>query len=164
MNKQYLLIVFLFCFFIWTALVDNCVLPSMDKLQERSGLFSHYRTREVGRNGKFNLLKDELVVYVHVKSREEIYYIERTPAFEMVLKNVAPGARVKLGYAKRFPKVWKQTLYSMEIEGQPLIQLFPWRLADKQRYNWKVTGVVAGLFVFLGVLGFINKPRGGRRV
>ena len=159
MKKHYLTVVFLLCFFVWAVVVDNAVLPSMDGLQERTGSYSRYKVREWGKGGKLNPLKDELLVYVYVRNREQFFYIERTPLFEYTLKSLQPGTRVELGYVRRFPKLWKKELYELKLGRMPVIRYSPFQLKKKQAFIWKYTGIMTGVFILLASLGLINKPR-----
>jgi hypothetical protein len=159
MKKQYTLVVFMVCFFVWAVVVDNAILSKMESLQRLSGSFTRYRVKELNRGGKLHLLKDELIIYARIKDREEFFYIERTPYFEATLKNLQPGDPLDLRFSKGFPKVWKRNLYDVRVGGNSILRYSPQHLAEKQKFIWKFTGSIAGAFFLLTILGMINKPR-----
>ncbi len=41
MKKQYTLVVFMVCFFVWAVVVDNAILSKMESLQRLSGSFTN---------------------------------------------------------------------------------------------------------------------------
>ncbi|MDH3982142.1 MAG: hypothetical protein OES84_04495 [Kiritimatiellaceae bacterium] len=159
MKSQYLIGMFVLCFCVWTVVVDNVVLPSMDGLAQDVGLYSRYRVKEWNKGKKIDLLKNELLVYAYVKDREQLYYMEYTPQFEATLRNLPQGAAVQLRHAKRFPKIWKRHLYDLRQEGIPIMRYSPTQLMQKQKFIWKFSAVVGGIYLFLVVLGLMNKPK-----
>jgi len=159
MKKQYVAVVFLLCFFVWAVVIDHAVLPSTNNLRERTGTYSRYTVKEWSQGGKFNLLKDQILIYAHVKDHEEFYYLDYTPYFEQALRNIQPGTRIQLRYAQRFPKVWKKQLYDVKVDGRSVMWFNPAQLKEKQKFVWKFSGIMAGAFALLAVLGMINKPR-----
>jgi hypothetical protein len=150
---------FLLCFFVWAVVVDNAVLPTSDHLRQDVGTFTRYRVKKWDKGGKLDLLQDELLVYAAVRGREQFYYIEYKPYFENALKTLAPETAVQLRYANRFPKFWKRQLYEVRVGGAPVVRHSSAQIIQKQKEIWKFTGIMAGAFLVLAVLGLINKPR-----
>jgi hypothetical protein len=158
MKKQYMVTVFLLCFLVWAVVIDNAVLPSLKSLKQDVGTYTRYRVKKWDKGGKLDLLKDELLVYAVVKNREQLYYMDYKPHFEQTLKSLAPGTPLQLRYANRFPKFWKRHLYDLRNSGIPVLGYSPGHMITKQKEIWKFTGIMAGAFLFLAVLGFVNKP------
>ena len=159
MRKQYILISFLLCFFVWAVVVDNVVLPSMRNLKQDVGEFTRYRVKNWKGDSKYNPLHDEILVYAVVKNREQLYYIDYKPHFEMTLKTMAPGTPLQLRHVQRFPKFWKRHLYEVRTSGIPVFGYSPGHLIQQQKEIWKFTGIMVGAFILLAALGLINKPR-----
>jgi hypothetical protein len=159
MKKQYMIGMFALCFCIWAIVVDNAVLPPMNALSQDVGAYSRYRVKTWNRDGKLDILQDELLIYAVVKNREQLYYMEYKPYFESSLKHMEQGTPVQLRYVNRFPKFWKRHLYDLRINGQSVLRYAPGQLIQKQKEIWKFTGIMGGIFLFLAFLGLINKPR-----
>ncbi len=160
MKRQYIFTMFLLCFFVWAVVVDNVIIPKPSELRELNGTFSRYRAKEwTGEIGKVDLLEDELMVYGRIRDREQLFYIKHYPAFKANLDTLTPGDSVKFRYAKRFPKFWKKELYEMHASGYPILRYSSGLLSQKQRDIFKFSGIMTGIFVFLSLLSFINKPR-----
>jgi len=159
MRRQYFITMFFLCFFVWAIVVDNAVLPSMNALRQDVGSFTRYRVKEWSQGKKWDVVSDELLVYAIVKNREQLYYIERSPQFETTLKYLPEGTPVQLRYVRRFPKFWKRHLYDLRSNGITVMSYSPGYLIQKQKEIWKFTGIMAGIYLILVVLGFINKPR-----
>ena len=68
MKKQYMFVMFILCFCVWTVVVDNVILPSDDRLQQDVGQYTRYRVKKWRGDGSLDFMKDELMVYAHVKS------------------------------------------------------------------------------------------------
>ncbi|WP_372806661.1 hypothetical protein [Pontiella sp.] len=158
MKKEYVLAMFLICFFIWASLVDNAVLPTSGQLQVEPGVFSHYRIKKGKQIGDFVLRKDQVVLYAGVNDRERFFYIERMPGVDAALRNMAPDTPLTLGYVKRFPKVWKKQVYLLKANDRTVMQFSAGMLKRRQVFIWKFTGAVVGVFVLLCGLAFVNKP------
>ena len=159
MKRPYMFGMFILCFFVWVMVVDNMVLPISGNCRQDVGIFTRYRIKTWSQNKKLDILTDELLVYAVVKGREQLYYIEYKPQFEIALKNLEAGAPLQLRYVNRFPKVWKRSLYDIRINGVSKLQYSTYQLREKQENIWKFTGLMAGIFAFLVVLGLINNPR-----
>ena len=167
MKKQYIMLMFVLCFGVWAIVVDNLVLPSMNKLKSETGTYSRFRVKEWKGADKIDLINDELIVYAHVLARygrahEKMFYMDRNTYFEGALSNLPPGTRIELRYAKSFPKVWKRKVYDIRADGVSIMRASPGQLAEQQKFNWKFTGIMFGAFVVLSALGFINKPQKNR--
>ncbi len=153
---------FILCFCVWAVVVDNAVMPSLKELNQDVGVYSRYRLKAWSRSGKLDFLKDELMVYAVVDNREQLYYIEYTPNFELTLKHMPAGTPVQMRYARRFPKFWKRHLYDMRENGVTRMSYSSYQLELKQREIWKFTYVMGGIFLFLAFLGLIRRT-GSRR-
>ena len=160
MRKQYVVVVFLLCFSVWALVVDNVSL-SMEGLRQDVGEYTRYKVKKWEKDGKLDLLEDELLVYAVVDNREQLYYMEHKPYYEAALRLMPKGTPVQLRYAKRFPKFWKKHLYDLRVLGVSTLRYTPKLLEEKQREVWKFSGIMCGAFLFLVVLGFLNKPRRG---
>ena len=159
MRKQYMFGMFMLCFFVWVMVVDNVVLPSSAECKQDVGVYTRYRIKKWNNNTQLDLLTDELLIYAIIKNREQLYYLDYKPQFEIALKNLPEGTPVQLRYVNRFPKVWKRTLYDLRVGGVPALPYSTYSLKEKQEKIWKFTGAMAGIYAFLLVLGLINKPR-----
>jgi hypothetical protein len=159
MSGRYFVGTFVLCLCVWAVVVDHVVLPSMDRLKQDVGVYSRYRVKEWNESKKFDLIKDELLVYAYVENREQLYYIEYTPYFEATLKSLSKGDPIQLGYAQRLPKVWKRGLYDLRQGGVTLMRFSPVQLKQKQEFVWKVTGIVGGIYLFMVIVGLIAKPK-----
>lgn len=157
--KKYLLSMFILCFCIWAVVVDNAVLPGGNQLKQDVGSYTRYRVKKWTKGSKLDVIEDELLVYAVVKNREQLYYMEHKSYFEHTLKNLPSGTPVQLRYARRFPKFWKRHLYDLRKGGIPLVRYSSAQLLQKQRAIWKFTGIMAGVYLGLVALGFINKSR-----
>lgn len=161
MTRQYLFMMFLLCFCVWAVVVDNLILPGGTELKQDVGQFTRYRVKKWTQGKKVEFLKDELMVYAVVKNREQIYYIDYKPQFEATLKQLPKGTPLQLRYVNRVPKFWKRHLYDLRSSGTSVLSYSPAYLITHQREIWKFTGIMAGIYLFLIVIGFIKKP--GRR-
>ncbi|NNJ70989.1 MAG: hypothetical protein HKP10_06835 [Kiritimatiellales bacterium] len=172
MKIPYVIVVLFFCILVWASSVGNLIIPSMHTLTDERGVYSHYEIRKWKRVGKFELIKNELRIHAILKDTpdelpertlekdlRELYYMDYKPQFQETLDKIPEGTNVKLRYVKRFPQFWKKNLYELQIGGAHILLYSPTQLEEKQAHNWKVTGIMAGFFVFLVVLSFINKPR-----
>ncbi|MCF7817505.1 MAG: hypothetical protein K9M54_06465 [Kiritimatiellales bacterium] len=159
MKKQYMFGMFALCFCIWAVVVDQMVLPGENQLRQDVGAYSRYRVKHWSKNGKLDLLQDQLLVYVVVKNREQLYYMDSKPYFESSLKSLAKGTPVQVRYDVRFPKVWKKCVYEVRANGVPVVRYSAAQLFQKQREIWKFTEIMGGVFLLLAILGLINKPR-----
>lgn len=159
MQKQYFITMFFLCFFVWAIVVDNAVLPPLDDLKQDVGSYTRYRVKEWSKGKKLNIVSDELLVYAIVDNREQLYYIERSPHFESTLKYLPEATHVQMRYVRRFPKFWKRHLYDLRSNGITVMSYSPGYLIQKQKEIWKFTGIMVGVYVFLAILGIINKPR-----
>lgn len=159
MKRQYILGMFLLCFSVWAVVVDNVILPPMNALKQDVGQYTRYRVKNWDKGSKINILDDELMVYAIVKNREQLYYMDYKPHFEATLKQLPPGTPLQLRYAKRVPKFWKRHLYDLRSSGISILSYSPAHMILQQREIWKFSGIMGGIFLFLCVLGFFNKPR-----
>lgn len=159
MKRQYMFVMFMLCFFVWAMVVDNMVLPSPNGCRQDVGVYTRYRVKKWTKGRKLELLTDELLVYAIVKDRERLYYIEYKPHFEAALKGLEQGTPVQLRAVNRFPKFWKRSLYDLRVDGVSALRYSQFQLDTKQKQIWKFSGIMAGIFAFLAVLGMINKPR-----
>lgn len=159
MKKQYMFVMFILCFCVWTVVVDNVILPSDDRLQQDVGQYTRYRVKEWSKGGKLDVIEDELMIYAIVKNREQLYYMEHKSYFENSLKNLPEGTYVQMRYDRRFPKIWKRHVYDMRANGISVVRYSAPQLLEKQREIWKITGIMGGVYLILVVLGLINKPR-----
>jgi hypothetical protein len=159
MSRQYKMGMFILCFCIWAVVVDNVVIPSDDLLRQDNGAFTRYRVKKWQKGGKFDIIKDELMIYVISQNREKLYYMEYKPHFEATLKNMPEGSSVQVRYSMGFPKVWKKHVYSLNNGGIPIMRYSSTVLLQKQRDIWKFTGIMGGIYLGLLVLGWISKPR-----
>jgi hypothetical protein len=144
---------------VWVVVVDNAILPADDRLPRDVGTYTRYRVKKWNNGGKLDIIQDELLIYVVVKNREQLYYMEHKPYFEATLKNLPAGTPVQVRYKKGFPKVWKRHLYSMYENGIPIVRYSAAQIFQKQREIWKLSGIMGGVYLIFVVLGFINKPR-----
>lgn len=159
MRRQYFITMFCLCLFVWAIVVDNAVLPSMNALQQDVGSYTRFRVKEWSKGRKLDFVSDELLVYAIVKNREQLYYIEHSPHFESTLNYLPEGTAVQLRYVRSFPKFWKRHLYDLRSSGISIMSYSPGYLIQKQKEIWKFTGIMAGVYLILVVLGIINKPR-----
>ncbi|VGO21394.1 hypothetical protein SCARR_03467 [Pontiella sulfatireligans] len=58
-----------------------------------------------------------------------------------------------------FPKSGRDASTTCGLEALRSSATRPGHMIEKQREIWKFTGIMAGVFVGLAVLGLINKPR-----
>ncbi len=158
MHTKYYLIMFLLCFFVWVMLVDNVVLPSMDSLHQDNGAYTRYRIKKWDKGGKLDIIPDELMVYAVVKNHEQLYYMESNPSFRLTLDNLPEYTPVHLRYVRGFPTFWKRHLYEIRIDGQSM-GYSPYSMQQKKVRNWKITGIMGGIYALLVVVGLINKRR-----
>lgn len=159
MKKQYMFVMFILCFCVWTVVVDNVILPSDDRLQQDVGQYTRYRVKEWSKSGKLDVIEDELMIYAIVKNREQLYYMEHKSYFENSLKNLPEGTHVQIRYDRRFPKIWKRHAYDLRANGISVVRYSAAQLVQKQREIWKFTGIMVGVYAVLVVLGLINKPK-----
>ena len=159
MKRQYFVGMFFLCFFVWAILVDNAVLPKMENLYQDPGIFTRYRVKHWNKGGKFDLLQDELLIYAVVKNRELLYYMEYKPHIAARLQSLPAETPVQLRYVRSFPKFWKRQLYDLRVSDQSFVSFSPYYLIEKQKEVWKISGIMAGIYLLLVVLGFVNKPR-----
>ncbi len=159
MKKQYMFGMFILCFCIWVVVVDNAFLPSDDRLHQDVGQYSRYRIKKWDKGGKLDFIEDELLIYVVVKNRERLYYMEYKSYFENSLKNLPPGTPVQVRYEKGFPKVWKKHVYNLRANNFSVVRYSAIQLLQKQREIWKFSGIMVGVYLVLVVLGLVNKPR-----
>ena len=159
MKKQYFFTMFILCLCVWTILVDNAIIPRLDQLRQDVGAYSRYRVKHWSQDGRLDFISDELLVYAIVDNREQLYYMEYKPHFEATLNQLPDHAPVQLRYVRRFPKFWKRHLYDLRIGGQSVISYSSYTLQQKQQANWKITWIMGGVYLFLVVLGLINRPR-----
>lgn len=160
MKRQYMFVMFLLCFFVWAVVVDNVVIPKTDNLRQLKGTYSRYRIKEWGGElGKLDLLKNELLIYGHIKKREQLFYMEYKPQFKITLDTLEPGTPIDIRYTTGFPKVWKNELYDLRVGGYSVLRYSPGHLMEKQKEILKFSGIMAGAFLFLAALGYLNKPR-----
>jgi hypothetical protein len=159
MSRKYRFGMFILCFFIWAVVVDNVVLPSDDSLHQANGSYTRYRVKKWEKGGKFDLIKNELLIYAIVKNREKLFYMEYKPHFKATLENLPAGTPVQMRFHTGFPKVWKKHVYSINEGGIPILRYSAAQMFQKQRAIWKFSGIMAGIYLILLVLGLINKPR-----
>jgi hypothetical protein len=159
MKKQYFITMFFVCFCVWTILVDNAIMPKLNELKQDVGAYSRYRVKHWNQGGRLDFISDELLIYAIVDNREQLYYMEYKRHFEETLKQLPDHAPVQLRYVRRFPKFWKRQLYDLRIGGQSVVSYSAYNLQQKQEQNWKITGIMGGVYLFLVVLGLINRPR-----
>ena len=159
MKKQYMFGMFILCFCVWTVVVDNAILPSDKNLPQDVGQYTRYRVKKWNKGNKFDIIQDELLIYVIVKNREQLYYMEHKSYFENSLKNLPSGTPVQLRYVRRFPKIWKRHIYDLREGGIPVIRYSAYQLKEKQKEIWKFTGIMTGVFLALAVDGWIGHPR-----
>jgi len=161
MRGHYIFIMFVLCLLTWAVVVDNAVLPDMNKLKQDVGQFSRYRVRKWGNGGKFDFVNDQLLVYAVVDDRERLYYMDYKPYFEFTLKGLDPGTPIQLRHTQRFPKVWKKMLYDLRIGGISTLRYSPAQLAEKQTEIWKFSAIMGGAFLVLAILGLIGRKKRG---
>jgi hypothetical protein len=154
-----MLVTFLICLFIWTLVVDNLFIPSFNDTVQDNGEYTRYRVKKWDNGKTFGLLKDEIMVYAIVRNRERLYYIQYQPHLEQVFKDLQKGSPVQLRYVKRFPKFWKKNLYDLRVNGLTMARYSAHQIKSKQEDVWKFTGIMGGVYLFLVILGLINKPR-----
>jgi hypothetical protein len=171
MKKEYIFGVFVLCLFVWTVVVDNAVMPKKENLRQEVGAYSRYRVKKWSRNGKLDLLKDQILVYAVVDNREQLYYIDYKPYFEATLKidykpyfeatlkTLPEGTPLQLRYAKALPKMWKKHTYDIRSSGVTVLGYSPAQLILMQREINKFSMIMGGIFAGLVVVGFLNKPR-----
>lgn len=159
MHAKYYVIMFALCFCVWTILIDNLILPSKDHLRQDNGAYTRYRVKHWNKGGKFKVVEDELLIYAVVKNREQLYYMEYKPYFEASLKNLPNLTPVHLRYVRAFPKFWKRHLYDLQVSGRSAVTYSAYTLHQKQQENWKITGIMGGIYAIIVVLGLLNKPR-----
>jgi len=157
--KKYLFGMFILCFFVWAVVVDNAIIPSDNQLKQDVGVYTRYRVKKWQQGGKFDILKDQLMIYAVVKNREQLYYMDYKNYLENSLKNLPEGTPVQLRYVRRFPKIWKRHLYEVCVNGIPKLGYSAGVLYQKQRDIWKFTGIMAGIFLALAAVGWIGRPR-----
>ena len=157
--KKYLLGMFILCFFVWGVVVDNVLLPSEKQLRQDVGVYTRHRVKKWQKGGKLDIIQNELMIYAVVKNREQLYYMEHKTYFENSLKNLPEGTPVQLRYVRRFPKFWKRHIYDLREGGIPIIRYSAYQLEEKQKEIWKFTGIMAGVFLALAVVGWIGHPR-----
>lgn len=159
MKNEFVFLMFCLCFCFWVIVVDNVLIPDSEKLGQDTGLYSRYRVRKAIKDGDLDLMKDKILIYAHIKNREQFYYLDHSPYFEAMLNKLEPGTKIQLRYAKSFPKVWQRTLYDVRIDGVPVMRYSSFQLKEKQEFIWKFTGIIGGIFLLLSVLGFVARPR-----
>jgi hypothetical protein len=149
---------FVLCFVVWTALVDNVVLPDHDRLQQDAGLFTRYRMKEWRKVGNLNLMPNELLIYASMKEQEQVYYLEYKDHFEAILQALPEGTPIQMRYVNGFPKIWKRQLYDLQISGNSILSFSSQSLEEKQKEIWKTTAIIGGVYLLLVGLGLLNKP------
>lgn len=159
MKRQYMFGMFLLCFCVWAVVIDNVVLPSLTSLKQDVGQYTRYRVKNWNKGGKLDVIEDELMIYAIVDNREQLYYMEYKPHFEMALKSLPERTPLQLRYDNRVPKFWKRHLYDLRSSGVTILSYSPAHMIQKQREIWKFTGIMVGVYFVLVVLGLINKPR-----
>jgi hypothetical protein len=159
MMRKYLLGMFILCFFVWGVVVDNLILPAEDQLKQDVGGYTRFRIKKWETGKKYDIIQDEIMVYASVKNREQIYYMDHKSYFENTLRNLPEGTLVQLRYVRRFPKFWKRQLYDLRQGGIPMIRYSAAQLHQEQREIWKFTGIMAGVFLALAVVGWVGRPR-----
>ncbi len=157
--RKYLLSMFILCFSVWGVIVDNVVIPSDAQLRQDVGSYTRYRVKTWEKGSKFDVIRDELMIYAIVKNREQLYYMEHKSYFENSLKNLPQGTPVQLRYVRRFPKVWKRHIYDLREGGIPIVRYSAAQLVQKQREIWRFTGIMSGIFLALAGVGWIGRPR-----
>ena len=125
MSKSYLFNMFILCFCIWAVVVDNVLLPDEKQLKQDIGQFSRYRVKEWNKGRKLDIIDNELLIYVVVKNREQLYYMEHKLNYEAALNYLAPGAPLQVRYNRGFPKFWKRHVYSIRQNGLPVVSYSP---------------------------------------
>jgi len=150
---------FIMCLFVWIVVVDNAVMPKTDQLRQDVGEYSRYRVRKWSKNGKLDLLKDQILVYAVVKNREQIYYMDHSLYFEAALKGMEAGTPIQLRYSRRAPKIWKRHCYDIRSYGSSMLRYSPGQLIQRQRQINKFSMIMGGVYLALVVLGIINRPR-----
>lgn len=163
MKKEFIFLMFALCFAVWVIVVDNLIIPDSANLMRKNALYSRYRIKEWKGDGKYDLIKDKIIIYGHSKNAEEFYYLEYKPHYEQALKGLAPGTPVSIRYSKGFPKVWQRTVYEIQSGDLPILRFSGAMLKERQAFNWKFSGIMGGAFLLLSLLGFLNKPKSKRR-
>ena len=159
MTRNYYIGVFFLCFFTWVILVDNAIIPGPNDMRNDPGTYTRYRIKKWSQGGKLDLVPDEILVYAIVHEREQIYYIESRPHFIAALDNLPAGTPVQIRYVRSFPKYWKRQLYDLRVGGGSAVSYSRFYLVEKQREIWKITGIAAGVFVLLAIVGMVSKKR-----
>jgi hypothetical protein len=159
MGAKYYIVMFALCVCVWTILVDNAVLPDKARLTQDNGIYTRYRVKKWNKGGRLDIVQDELLVYAVVDNREQLYYMDYTPNFEITLKNMPEMMPIQLRYVHRVPKFWKRHLYDIRSEGRSIMAYSSYYLQQKQKEIWKTTGIMGGVYAVLVVLGLLNKPR-----
>ncbi len=157
--RKYLLGMFILCLFIWAVVIDNAILPSETQLKQDVGQYTRYRVKKWQSGKKFDVIQDELMIYAVVKNREQLYYMEYKSYFKNALENVPAGTPVQLRYVRRFPKFWKRHIYDLREGGIPIVRYSAAQLYQKQKEIWKFSGIMAGIYLILAVVGWIGQPR-----
>jgi hypothetical protein len=157
--RKYLLGMFILCFFAWGVVVDNLILPADDQLKQDVGGYTRFRIKKWETGKKYDIIKDEILVYAIVKNREQLYYMDHKSYFENTLRNLPEGSLVQLRYVRRLPKFWKRQLYDLRQGGIPIIRYSTAQLDQEQEKIWEFTAIMGGVFLALAVVGWIGRPR-----
>jgi len=160
--KKYMFMMFMLCFFVWAVVVDNAVLSGTDRLPQDNGTYTRYKVNRWNSkilDGRYKILRDQLLVYAIVDNREQLYYIDYKTYFENTLKNLPEGSSVQLRYKRGFPKIWKRHVYEIRSGGLPVMGYSGAVLIERQKEIWKFTGIMGGIYLVLVALGFVGKPR-----
>ena len=163
MKSEYVFLMFALCFAVWVIVVDNLIIPDADQLRIKRGQYSRYRVKEWKGDGKWDLVKDKILIYAHSNHSEKFYYIDHTPYFAASLNNLEPGQEITVHYAQAFPKIWQRTVYEVQSGGLPVLRYSGLQLKAKQEFIWKFTGIIGGIFALLLLLGTIAKPKNKRK-
>ncbi len=159
MTKRYVFGMLFVFFVVWVVVVDCQVIPSPAQLKQNEGLFQGYTIRKQPKLAKALPLEDEILLHAVVDGREQFYYLDSLPGFELLLKGLSQGTPIQLRYAGGFPKVWKRKIYEIRVEGKRRIGYTPKQLAEKQKELWLFTGIWMVAFVVIFCVGLIKKPK-----
>lgn len=159
MGAKYYIVMFALCLFVWAILVDNIIVPGKDELRQDVGAYTRYRVKKWNKGGKLDIVPDEVLVYAIVDNREQLYYMEHKAYFEATLNTFPEYMPVQLRYVHRVPKFWKRQLYDIRTEGRSLLTFSSYDLEQQQKENWKISGIMGGVYLVLVVLGWIGRPR-----
>jgi hypothetical protein len=159
MGAKYYIVMFVLCLFVWAILIDNLILPDKNRLKQDNGAYTRYRVKEWNKGRKLDVIQNELMIYAVVDNREQLYYMDYQTYFEAALKSMPEYMPIQLRYVYSLPKFWKRQLYDIRTEGRSIMTYSSYYMEEKQKENWKMTGIMGGIYAILVVLGLVSKRR-----